>query len=277
LRDGEDEPRWDGTPGGGDLGYIKFGVFMADNRHFSVTLATPEIETELRLAVVKPEVFDRICMMLPGAARWMNSARAEPVSQVFAMGNLQNVWRHFLKNGQPQAFNFFALGDAAIRTNPLYGRGCASGVVEAHLLREALDGSQDPAERALRYDHALTQVLRPYFHSMAKLDLQAIRRAEHERDPHYRPRIRARLMKSFAEDGLVPAQRADIGVSRAMSRIFHMLDEPTAFLKRPDIMARVLKVWATPKPLKQARGWYPPSFGPERREMFAQLGLAPTI
>ena len=110
-----------------DLGYIKFGVFIADNRHFSVTLATPEIETEMRMAVMKPENFDAICMALPGAARWMNPERAEPVSQVFAMGNLQNVWRHYLKDGEPQVLNFFAIGDAAIRTNPLYGRGCSSG------------------------------------------------------------------------------------------------------------------------------------------------------
>ena len=273
LRDGQEEPPWDGTPGGGDLGYIKFGVFIADNRHFSVTLATPEIESELRKVIVRPEMFDAICMTLPGAARWMNPARAEPVSQVFAMGNLQNVWRHYLKDGEPQVLGFFAIGDAAIRTNPLYGRGCASGILEAHLLREALDTTPDAAERARLYDRNVHKAVRPYFDSMVKLDLQAIRRAEHERDPDYRPHFRARLMKSFADDGLVPAQRADIGVSRAMSRIFHMVEEPTAFLKRPDIMARILKVWATPKSRKQARGWYPPTFGPERSQMFAELGL----
>jgi 2-polyprenyl-6-methoxyphenol hydroxylase-like FAD-dependent oxidoreductase len=274
LREGQEEPPFDGTPGGGDLGYIKFGVFIADNRHFSVTLATPEIETELRLAVVKPAIFDAVCMALPGAARWMNPERAEPVSQVFAMGNLQNVWRHFLKEGEPQALGFFALGDAAIRTNPLYGRGCASGVVEAHLLRDALDATNDPVERAKRYERDIRKAIRPYFESMVKLDLQAIRRAEHERDPHYRPGWRARMMKSFAEDGIVPAQRGDLEVSRALSRVFHMLDEPTAFLRRPDIMARILKTWSLPRSVKRTRGWYPPKFGPERREMLAGLGLA---
>jgi len=274
LRDGQEEPPADGTPGAGDLGYIKFGVFVADNRHFSVTLATPEIETELRKAIVRPEIFDGICMMLPGAARWMNPTRAEAVSQVFAMGNLQNVWRHYLKNGEPQVLGFFAIGDAAIRTNPLYGRGCASGILEAHLLREALDATPDPAERARVYDRTVHKAVRPYFDSMAKLDLQAIRRAEHARDPHYRPRLKARLMRSFAEDGLAPAQRADLEVSRAMSRIFHMVEEPAVFTRSPNIMARILKVWATPKTLKQARGWYPPTFGPKRSEMFVQLGLA---
>ena len=40
---------------------LGFGVFMADNRHFSITLAVPEIETGLRMAVMKPEVFDAVC------------------------------------------------------------------------------------------------------------------------------------------------------------------------------------------------------------------------
>lgn len=274
LRDGQEEPPRDGVPGGGDLGYIKFGVFIADNRHFSVTLATPEIETEMRMAVMKPEVFDAVCMALPGAARWMNPERAEPVSAVYSMGSLQNVWRHYMKDGAPQVLNFFPLGDAAVRTNPLYGRGCSSGFVEAHILRETLDATADPTERAKMYEREFEKAIRPYFDSMVKLDLQAIRRAENERNPDYKPRLKARIMKSFADDGLMPAQRAHVSVSRAMSRIFHMLDEPTAFLKRPEIVARILATWATPKSVKEARDYYPPKMGPERDEMFARLNLA---
>jgi hypothetical protein len=163
----------------------------------------------------------------------MNPQRAEPASPVYSMGNLQNVWRHFLKDGVPQALGFFALGDAAVRTNPLYGRGCSSGVVEAHLLRAALDATPDPAERARLYDRDITKTIRPYFKSMVTLDLQAIRRAKHERDPDYKPGLRARIMKSFTEDGLLPAQRGDVEVARALTRIFHMLDEPQTLLKRP--------------------------------------------
>ena len=259
----------DGTFGGGDLGYIKFGVFIADNRHFSVTLAVPESETELRMAVMKPETFDRVCLSLPGAARWMNPERAEPVSPVYAMGSLQNVWRHY-----GQALNFFPLGDAAVRTNPLYGRGCSSGVVEAHLLRAALDASGDPIERAKKYERDLTEAIRPYFDSMVQLDLNAIRRARHERDPDYRPGYRARMARSFAEDGLMPAQRGDVEVSRALSRVFHMLDEPTAFLRRPAIMARILSHWAMSKEEKERRGLYPPKAGPDRAGMFKLLKIA---
>jgi hypothetical protein len=71
----------------------------------------------------------------------------------------------------------------------------------------------------------------------------------------------------------MPAQRGDVEVGRALSRVFHMLDEPTAFLKRPAIVARILKVWAMPKARKRTLDYYPPSVGPERREMFERLGL----
>ncbi|HJW42774.1 MAG TPA: hypothetical protein VJ476_16290 [Rhizomicrobium sp.] len=275
LRDGQSEPPREGAPqGGADLGYIKFGVFIADNRHFSVTLAVPEIETQLRTAVVKPEIFDGACMAMPGAARWVDPVRSEPVSRVFSMGELHNVWRHFLKDGEAQVLNFFALGDAAIRTNPLYGRGCSSGVVEAHLLRATLDASADPVARAKKYETDLNQAIRPYFDSMVQLDLNAIRRAEHERDPGYRPGYRARMARSFTEDGLMPAQRGDVEVSRALSRVFHMLDEPTAFLKRPAIMARILSHWAMSKAEKERRGLYPPKAGPDRAGMLKLLKIA---
>jgi 2-polyprenyl-6-methoxyphenol hydroxylase-like FAD-dependent oxidoreductase len=274
LRDGQEEPEFDGTPGGADLGYIKFAVFNADNRHFSITLAVPEIEATLRTAVMKPETFDAICMTLNPLFRWIDPARAEPVSPVYAMGNLHNVWRHYAKDGEPQVLNFFPLGDAAVRTNPLYGRGCSSGVVEAHILRDVLDATTDPVERARSYEQQIGKAIRPYFDSMVKLDLQAIRRAKHEHDPDYKPGFRARLMKSFADDGLLPAQRGDIVVSRAMSRIFHMLEEPEMVFKRPAVVARILRIWAMPKSRKQALDYYVPKLGPERAEMLAHLGLA---
>jgi 2-polyprenyl-6-methoxyphenol hydroxylase-like FAD-dependent oxidoreductase len=274
LRDGADEPPRDGTPGAADLGYIKFGVFNADNRHFSITLAVPEIETALRMAVMKPEIFDAACAQMPAAARWMDPARAEPVSAVFAMGNLKSVWRSYLKAGEPQVLNFFAIGDAAVRTNPLYGRGCSTGVVHAHILRDALNATSDPRERARIVERETFAALRPYYDVMVKQDEQAIRRARAEQEPNYKPRLKARIAKSFVEDAVVPATRADLTVSRASSRSFHMIAHPTAWLKSPAILARIFRLWAMPKSMKRRAGYYRAAGGPERSEMLARLGLA---
>lgn len=270
LRDGADEPIRDGTPGAGDLGYIKFGVFPADNRHFSVTLAVPEIETALRLAIVRPEIFDAICAEIPGCARWTDPVHSEPASQVFAMGNLKSMWRRY----QPLVLNFFAIGDAAVRTNPLYGRGCSAGVVHAHLLRGVLDETADPLERAQEFEAETRKALRPFYDSMVRQDKQAIRRAEHERDPEYKPDFRARTLKSLIEDAIGPATRGDVEILRAFSRAFHMIDDPNDWWRNPATVAGILRFWAMSKAFKRARGFYPPKFGPERAQMLAKLNLA---
>lgn len=274
LRDGAEEPSRDGPPGAGDLGYIKYGVFAADNRHFSITLATPEIETDLRLAIVRPEIFDRACAAIPGCARWTDPARGEPVSPVYAMGNLISVWRSSVRDGRPQVLNFFAIGDAAVRASPLYGRGCSAGVAHAHIVRAALDAGGDPVARALYVEREARAQLRPFYDAMVKQDLQSMRRAVHERDPNYKPQLKARIMKSFVDDALVPATRGDLAVARASSRAFHMIDDPVAWLKQPAIMARILAMWATPRSRKHAKGYYPTALGPTRRELLPQLGIA---
>ena len=272
LRDGQAEPPRDNIPGAGDLGYIKFGVFAADNRHFSITLAVPEIEQRLRLVTLDPKVFDAICNQIPGMARWIDPSRAEPVTKVFGMGNLFNVWRNYVKEGRPQALNVFAVGDAAIRTNPLYGRGCSLSVMHAHILADALERSADPSERAILFDRESRKQIRPYWESIVKQDNGAIRRAKNEQRPDYRPRWKARLIQSFAEDAVGPATRRHLDVYRAIMKTFHMLDHPTVWLKNPVVMAKVLWTWLMPKSAKTAL--YPPKPGPARGEMLEHLGIA---
>jgi 2-polyprenyl-6-methoxyphenol hydroxylase-like FAD-dependent oxidoreductase len=273
LRAGQDEPPRDLTPGAGDLGYIKFGVFVADNRHFSITLAVPEIETGLRTAIVKPETFDAVCNKIPGCARWIDPVRAEPVTKVFGMGNLHNVWRHFVRDGAPVVLGFFAVGDAALRTNPLYGRGCSSAMKHAHMLGDIVDETADLAERAVKFQARTKRELRPFWDAIVKQDVGAIRRAKNEQNPNYKPRFKARLIKSFAEDAVGPATRADLGVLRAVMKGFHMLATPAAWLTDPLTVARVLVTWLTPRRAKH----YPPKLGPGRTEMLTQLGLNASV
>ena len=274
LKPEQVEPPRDAIPGAGDLGYIKFGVFAADNRHFSITLAVPEIESQLRTATFDPAIFDKICAQLPGAARWIATERAEPVTKVFGMGNLYSVWKHFVKNGSPVVHNFFAVGDASIRTNPLYGRGCSIAVIHAHILAEVFAKFPDATQRAIAFDKHSRREIRPFWDALVKQDLGAIRRALNEQQPNYKPRFKARLIKSFAEDAIGPATRTNIDVYRAIMKAFHMLDAPTLWLRQPMIIAKVLWTWATPKSFKASL--YPPKIGPDRAEMLSILRLTPS-
>lgn len=271
LLPGMGEPPRNRAPGTGDLGFIKYGLFPGDNRCFSVTLAVPEIETDLRANVVRPQVFDRICAMFPGIAPWTDPARSEPISKVFGMGDLKSRWRSLVAPDQRATLGFFAVGDSLIRTNPLYGRGCSFAAIEAYLLRDVLEETSDPAARARLYDARVKAELTPYFDDMRNQDRSAIRRARNAQDPAYAPPLRARMMTSFLNDGVRVALRSDVALMRAALRDFHMIEPPGAWLKRPGNLAKVLGVWA--KGRRRNADLYPPSPGPGRSEMMRSLGL----
>jgi 2-polyprenyl-6-methoxyphenol hydroxylase-like FAD-dependent oxidoreductase len=273
LRPEAAEPGRGGAPATGDLGYLKFGVFPGDNGCFSVTLCVPEIEEELRKAVARPEAFDAVCAALPGVAPWTDPARAEGVSRVFGMGQLESRWRDLAPDGRPVVHGFFPVGDSLVRSNPLYGRGCSFAAVSADLLSQALAASPDPAERARLYRAGVERELRPYYDVMRKADRSAIRRARRALAPPAKRSLRSRVMKSFVEDGLAVAVRSDLALFRASMRGFHMLEDPRLWLRRPANLIKVLGYWARGRKANAAA--YRPRGEPERDAMLRLLGLSP--
>jgi len=274
LKPGCDEPpRVGNPPPNGDLGFLKFGVFPADNGCFSITMCAPEIEYEIRKAIVKPEVFQAMTEMLPGLRPWTDPERSEPTTKVFGMGDLQARWRDLVVDGRPAARGYFAIGDNLIRTNPLYGRGCSFAAVAAYQLRDVLDRSDDPVARALAYDRSIRDELLPFYTLMNRQDRAAMRRTRAALTPGHRPSLKSRLARSFAEDAVAIALRYDTNLLRQGMRGFHMLEHPEAWIKRPANMARILMYWARGK--KRNADAYPPKPGPEREEMMHSLGLDP--
>jgi 2-polyprenyl-6-methoxyphenol hydroxylase-like FAD-dependent oxidoreductase len=273
LHDGQEEPPRGEIAASGDLGYLKFGVFPADNQRFSITLCVPEIEHGLRRAVMDGDMFQRICLAMPGMAPWVDPARAAPVRKVIGMGDLHSRWRSLMHDGQPAVLGYVAIGDALVRTNPLYGRGCSLAAVSAGVLRRALDTSRDPRVRVAAFDAGILAEVKPYYDLMLKQDRSAIRRARATLTPDHRPRLKARVAKSFVDDGITIAARSDVRLMRAAMRGFHMLEHPEAWLKRPQNLGRVLGYWARGRRLNAAA--YPPKPGPSRPELMAHLGLDP--
>ena len=274
LKPGQSEPpRIGNPPPSGDLGFLKFGVFPADNGCFSITMCAPEIEYEIRKAIVNPDVFQAMTTMLPGLRPWTDPNIAEPTTKVFGMGDLMARWRDLVVDGKPAAHGYFAIGDNLIRTNPLYGRGCSFAAVAAFRLRDVLAATADPAQRALAYHQAIHDELKPFATLMNRQDRAAMRRARAALIPGHKPSLKARLAKSFAEDAVAIAMRLDTDLLRQGMRGFHMLEHPEAWLKRPSNMARILMYWLRGKRRNAAA--YPPKPGPERAEMMRELGLDP--
>jgi hypothetical protein len=270
LRDGEAYPPRTG-PIGGDLGYLKYGVFVGDNRTFSVTLATSVDDDQLRRMLADPGVFDDVARRLVVTAPWLDG-RADPISpDVHVMAGLLNRWRDHVVDGEPVATGVVPVGDAVLCTNPLYGRGCSTAFWSAHLLAAAVAAfGDDLREVALAYDASLRAEIHPWYLAGVAQDAEARRVAaallagRRSRTPTADdPRT---FMRGVFRDGLLPAMRTDAVVLRAFFRSVNLLDRPDAMATDPEVGARVLAVWQD----RENRPAEPP-LGPKHRSELLEI------
>ena len=274
LRPGQTEPPRGKRPAAGDLGYLKFGVFPGDNGHFAIILCVPTGETELRAAVRQAEQFNRICASIPGLEPWVADSRSEPTTEPFGIGDIHAVWRHYTTaeaaDHAPVATNFFAVGDAAIRTNPLYGRGCSIGVMHANILAEVLRTTPDPLNRARQFVARTQAELRPIYDASLSEDQRGIRHAQAVAEGRAIDRIDS-VKKWFGRafgDALRAATREQIHVLRGLMRTFHLLEKPGEFLKDNRIKRTVFRYMLRGRKRNAAARLQP---GPSRTEMYEVL------
>ena len=266
----EEPPRGGKHRGNGDLGYIKYGVFPGDNRHFAIIVCLHNAEGELRAAVKDGAKFDAICRSIPGLAPWLADA-PEATTPPFGIGDIRGVRRRYLKDGEPQALNFFAVGDAALRTNPLYGRGCSTGILHAELLAETLAETTDPRQRALNFERRTQARLGPIFSASGAEDRNGIRRSKAALAGQLLENADStakRLRLAFG-DALAAASRTNLHVLRGLLRTVHLLEEPGHFLKdrrtRLIILLHMLRGRRRNAPARRQQG-------PSREEMLAIVG-----
>jgi len=242
FRDGASPPPQSHHPAAADYNWVKYAIFPADDRTFSVTFAIPLAFPRLKV-LARPAAFDEMARALPAIAPWVDPAVAEPIGDpqrpVQAMGGLINRVRRFVVNGRPVAIGFFALGDAAYCTNPLYGRGCAQAFLHADLLGQALDANPgNLAGAAWTLSRRATETIEPFYRASVVADRDAVRRAEGRRPR----RLGDRLRQRFFEDGVIIATRCDPVVFRAFLRMFNMLESPERAFGSPRVIWRSLCV-----------------------------------
>jgi 2-polyprenyl-6-methoxyphenol hydroxylase-like FAD-dependent oxidoreductase len=244
LNPGVAEPsRHSEEPSAGDLGYLKYGLFPGDDGNFAVILCLPLGETRLRHTVRSAAGFDVIARSIPGLASWLIEGKITATTEPFGMGDIQALWRHYVADGQPVAHNFFAVGDAAVRTNPLYGRGCSLGILHAHILAEVIQASTDPQQRALDFDGRTEAEIRPVFESSLREDRSGIKRALAVTQGRLveKPGSLKKWFGLAFGDALGAAAKYELHVIRGVLRTFHLLEKPGEFLKSKRIQLTVFR------------------------------------
>ena len=266
-----------GTTGlvAGDLGWVKIAVFPGDNGTFSITIGAPVRDAALK-GVADAERFERFVRCFPGVAPWRRAGVSEPINgaatPVLAMGQLRNRLRHFVDREGPLAPGFIALGDAAYHSNPIYGRGCASALVQVGLLDDALERHPTDLRAAAVYLHRRSEAeLRGFWEAAVSGDrrMAGERRELKIRDPL--PWLAETMERGFGwyvDKVVVPAIRVDPVVFRGLMRIFNMLEPPETLFRNPEIVARSLPVLA-----RVLAGDTPPPQFPDvtRAQALAQL------
>ena len=242
LNPGIDEPnRHEHEPFAGDLGYLKYGVFPGDGGHFAIIMCVPNGEAQLRAAIKDGDKFDGVCRQIPGLLPWVGPGQSSPTTPPFGIGQIHAVWRDFVSEGAIQAVNYFAVGDAAARTNPLYGRGCSIGILQAHLLAEVLSSDCTPEQRARRYQQLSDERIKPIFDASLREDKNGIKRADavmRGADRDKASGLKSWLGLAFG-DALAAAVQANIHAFRGMMRTVNLVENPGDFLQDPKIKRTV--------------------------------------
>ncbi len=289
LLDGAEFPPQVG-PIGGDLGYLRYGVFPGDNRTFSVTLAIGTDDGELRRLLVDDDTFLTVAGALTATAPYVESDRSEPITGVEVMGGLINRRRRFLDDEErPCVLGFHVVGDAHTATNPLYGRGCSLAMVQAQLLVDllAVHGATTTGshvERSIAYEYASDVEIIPWYQAAVDMDrlarsaaiTAAVPAADTAVDTHPSAESAAtddagpidpvELARSILHEGLLPAMRSDPVVLRAFLRMFNLLTPPDALITDPDIVGRVMAVYASKDDRPPE-----PDLGPDRAGLLAAI------
>ncbi len=271
LRPGVEPPERDTTIGA-DLGYLKYAIFHGDSKIFSVTFAAAPKDRPLR-ALLRSAPFTAAAEALPATRAWVDPAVAEPISEVHPMDGLRNTRRLFVQDGRLLALGVVAIGDAAIHSNPLYGRGCAFALVHAALLADRLaEHPYDDEALALALEADVEREIVPWYDLARGQDRDAaawaekLRSGADEEAPSPGGVVDPKAyLRDLMRRGFVPALRLDATVLRAFLRGFNLLDPPGDLMQNPEVLRRVLDVYQGRDQREE------PELGPGRAAMIQLL------
>jgi 2-polyprenyl-6-methoxyphenol hydroxylase-like FAD-dependent oxidoreductase len=266
VREGRTLPDgpWLPTPRA-DLGYGVFSTFPGDNGTFAGLIAIPPGAQDLKL-LRHAAAFDAASELMPALWSWVNPDTSEPITDVLAMGSLQNTLRTPL-DGHPPAIGLISIGDALCHTDPVFSLGLSFALLEARELRMALEAHGDDLQAAaMAFDAALRpDMVERYAFASAADDLRERRWMGEALDITRRD---GGAYPLFILAAGMAAALVDPEVFRRMLRRNYFLDSLAGVDEDVALQERIEAIFGTL--LGQRR----PRSGPSREELVATLRSA---
>ena len=225
-------------PGLNEFGSIGSIVLPADHQTLGIGLIACGNDAPLR-KLRHEEPWRRVLSALPGGDQMLE---CEPISDLNAMGGIEDRYRRFVVDGAPVATGVVAVADAWAATNPTLGRGIALGTMHALLLRDEIRARlDDPADFCIAWDATTERELTPWYRSTVWHDrhkLHDYEEAAGVRDPEDDV-----MWNRFAALGRMMNGDLDVAM-RFLDRSGFLLEPPERLLDDPELVAKLDAVLA---------------------------------
>lgn len=240
-------------------------LFLGDNQTFSISIGVLPEDKEAKLLRVA-DAFTAALRATPLLAPWVEAGISEPISEVHAMGGLDNSLRGFGTAPEQPVPGLVRVGDSVCTTNPAYGRGVSLALAHAYELAEVLAAYPEPSQQqAAEAAAATSRLMSPWWTDSTSSDRGRAamwRAALHGGRPPAPP------------DGVVTfgaaaaAAATDPFVWRRMVRVMMSLSPPATLYGDEEIRLRVGKALAS----QNGHGGGMP--GPTREQFVAAITAA---
>jgi 2-polyprenyl-6-methoxyphenol hydroxylase-like FAD-dependent oxidoreductase len=252
-----------GFAAGGPLPYVTVTLFPSDNGTAQLAIIPLADDAPMK-AVRDPRAFVAFARTVPVVAEWLEVL--EPITDVYAMGALQNTLRRLVVDGIPVALGVHAIGDALCTTNPTFGRGIALALSQAAVLVDIVTQcGSDLFAQAIAWEDSIANTLLPWYEDQVTQDNERVARLRQAvfGDPPPPSHGDGPLtLREFAT-----AASVDALVWRALLRHNGMLQERSAIFDDPIVAERTRAALAA--------GAKPPAVaGVPREEALASIARA---
>jgi 2-polyprenyl-6-methoxyphenol hydroxylase-like FAD-dependent oxidoreductase len=137
-------------------------LFLGDNRTFSISIGVLPEDAPMK-ALRHAAAFTAAIQATPLLAPWVEPGVSEPISDVYAMGGLDNSLRLSGADGTAPVPGLFLVGDSACTTNPAFGRGVSLALAHAFGLADVIAAHPDaPAAGAREFAKLTGELLAPW-------------------------------------------------------------------------------------------------------------------
>jgi 2-polyprenyl-6-methoxyphenol hydroxylase-like FAD-dependent oxidoreductase len=212
------------------------GIWACDRGTMQIAIG-PLAQDHRFKRVRDPGVFTAVLRTIPALSVWLDVL--EPITDVFAMGSVQNTLRRLVVDGLPVVTGLHAVGDSACTTNPTLGRGLPLALAGAIHLRDVIETlGYRWAEQAIEYDIHIRDGTAPFYEDQVLIDskrLAILRHRIFDAPPPIAPAADPGRV-SFSE--LRTAAMLDPDVFSDFWKLCGMIEKPEAIYTDSTVVAR---------------------------------------